>query len=248
MEVKSNGNNIPQDAYKAAGLGAAAFGAGTSIVQNDRLSTLAKKTVEAACSNNSADFDTFVSKNASVKKAIQTGKKGFFGKLNKALGQNCEKSGEKVRGVVAEVLGEYGKKAENTLAEFVPKEKLSEKAAQYRDKLFIDDVKSSLSKATRASRMLALGAAVLGGVIAGSIAREFSIRKSNKNIVNEKETSPDTQVQKESISPLKAESPVQDKTSDEKIIKAEKEIDDEVSSIEKDIPALNDNDYNACEA
>ena len=218
MAVNSTKSEISKDSYTAAAAGALTAGAGTYGVINLKLKHLADDTVKAFNSS-AADCDAFVKKNDDIIQKAVDSKKGFFGKVNKALkGVENDKITETVNKTTSSLIDGYRDKAAKKIGLKAEGAELKKSVNDLGNKFLSKDILKSYKDVNKYKNLLAVSGAVILGAIGGCIIKEIVSRK-NEQVSGGKENNKEKAGEKESLT----EKEVQDiEEKEEKEIKEKK--------------------------
>lgn len=175
MTIEANRPEISKENYMTAGAGALIGGAGTYGVINTRLNSIAKKTVKAL-NGTSTDCDAFVKKHDELLSRAVDSKKGFFGKVNKAL-KNLTGSANgdltAVRQASDPVIDGYTLKAAKKINSKYKGEDLEKGINNLRNKFLSKDISKSFKDVKKFETIVKVSGAALLGVIGAFTVRNL---------------------------------------------------------------------------
>ena len=182
MSVNSTNKKISSDSYLTAATGAVVSGGVVAGANHIKLKNLADKTVSAF---NSTPFecDQFVKKNNGfLSRAIES-KRGFFGKINKAIKNlsNPDEIAESVKKSSSDLIDGYRNKAARKIGNTMEGNALKKGISELSNKYLSKDILKSFKDATRMQNILKVSGAVLFGAVAACAIKEVVSRKINAN-------------------------------------------------------------------
>ncbi len=184
MSANSLNNNTQQNnPYTAtAGAGAIAGGLGTYGVINTRLKNIANNTVKAL-DKPSAAGDAFIRKHDDLITRAVESKRGFFGKINKALKgvtgpDNIQNS---VNTNTNAVIDGYRDKAAKKIGAKLSGQQLENKINETANKYLSKDILKSFKNVNKYQNILMVSAAVVLGAIGACAVKEVASRGSLKS-------------------------------------------------------------------
>lgn len=184
MAVNSTKSEISKDSYTAAATGALTAGAGTYGVINLKLKHLADDTVKAFNSS-AADCDVFVKKHDDIIQKAVDSKKGFFGKVNKALkGVENDKITETVNKTTSSLIDGYRDKAAKRIGLKAEGAELKKSINDMANKFLSKDILKSYKDVNKYKNLLAVSGAIILGAIGGCIIKEVVSRKNEQKTEN----------------------------------------------------------------
>ena len=184
MAVNSTKSEISKDSYTAAATGALTAGAGTYGVINSKLKHLADDTVKAFNSP-AADCDVFVKKHDDIIQKAVDSKKGFFGKVNKALkGVENDKITETVNKTTSSLIDGYRDKAAKKIGLKAEGAELKKSINDLGNKFLSKDILKSYKDVNKYKNLLAVSGAIILGAIGGCIIKEVVSRKNEQKTEN----------------------------------------------------------------
>lgn len=182
MSVNSTNNTVSTDSYLTAATGAVVSGTGAIGVNHLRLKNMADKTV-GAFNSTLSECDKFVKKNNGLLTRAVESKKGYFGKINKALKgvSSPDEIVQTVQKTNSDLISGYRNRAARKVGTILEGDNLKKGISELSCKYLSKDIFKSLKDATKIQNVLVVAGTILFGAIGACAAKEVAARKFGNN-------------------------------------------------------------------